>query len=978
MTRASRGDRWTAARVACYRRAVACPDDTAFAAYLDGTLATAAVATFDRHLDECPACRELFAAMGRVVRPEDPTARVPRLRPRGSACGRYWVLDVRGAGGMGVVYTAYDPELDRKVALKLVRPQPTRRGVDLRERLVREARALARISHPNVVPVYDVGEADGEVFIAMELVPGPTLARWQAAQARPWRTTLEMYLQAARGLARAHEAGVVHRDFKPSNAIVGPDGRVRVVDFGLALAAAAAAEAPAVGAPGSASSSLTATGALVGTPAYMAPEQWHGAAVDARSDQYSFCAALWEALTGARHDAHSSDVSSRDPSDRRHEAPPGSSQLQRAEPPRAVLPVRDAASPALRRSPRWLRQLLQRGLAEDPQARFPGMPALIDACERRLRRGRLGAALAGAGVAAALVAVIAGRLGPQLCDEDPTLLAGVWDDETAAALQDAFVASGQPFATTIAATAIAELDAYAERWRTEHRVACEATRLYGHQTEAALAQRTACLDDRREALRARLALLRGGDRDVVEAALAIVHDLPEPATCRDPAALASYAEADGDDVRAARAAVDHAATLVDAGRFTAAETAVADAAETARIRGWHALTAAAQRVRGEARRRGGDAAAAEDPYYAALWAAEAARDDRAAARVWLELTWLLADDLSRPAEATRAVAHARAALARVGDDPLLAAEVEVCAAIAERASGDFKTASETLERAVASLESHTSAADPRLLAALRLYGRSLFDLGEFTAAIAVYRRALALAEQSLGADHPAVADLANNLGTALIDLGQPDAAEPELRRALAIADRVYGPLHLSTTAPRTNLANLAHARHDLDGAEQQYREILQIYARQPMPHPDAAKVAYNYGFLLINRDRFAEALAQFEAALDLQRRTLGEDHPDAGAYLTGIGVSLAGLGRHDEAVAPLERAVATFERRERDARFLASARSELGKALWTSGRDRPRAVALARQALAAFRASPESERLAREVEVWLAEHPLPH
>ena len=968
---------------------VACPDDAKFAAYLDGTLASAAAAAFEHHLDDCTACRELFAAMGRVVRPDD-EPRAPRLRPRGSACGRYWVLDVRGAGGMGVVYTAYDPELDRKVALKLVRPQSSRRGVDLRARLVREARALARISHPNVVPVYDVGEQGGEVFIAMELVAGPTLARWQTTAERPWRAILEMYLQAARGLARAHEAGVVHRDFKPTNAIVGADGRVRVVDFGLALAGAAE---PTPASPVSASSSLTATGALVGTPAYMAPEQWHGAVVDARSDQYSFCAALWEALTGARYDVHDSDASPRDesPSPQRPDAPRPRARADSPQPAddprrasdessvsraRAVSPLRPPPAAAPRRTcPRWLRAVLLRGLAEAPHERFPDMPALLAACERRLRRGRLGAALAGAGVAATLVAGISGHLGaaPQLCADDPTLLAGVWDASSAAAVQAGFLASGLPYAATSAATTVADLDAWAVRWQSEHRAACEATRVYGHQTEADLSLRTACLDDLRDALRTRLALLRGGDPDVVEAALEIVHDLPEPSTCRDPGQHGLEDAA----VRRARAAVDRAAALVDAGRFTAAEAELADAAETARVRGWHSVTAVAMRVRGEARRRSGDAAAAEDPYYTALWAAEAARDDRAAAQVWLELTWLLADDLSRPLEATRAVGHARAALARVGDDPRLAAEVEVGAAIAERSAGDFKGASTRLQAAVAALTAHTSPADPRLLAAMRLYGRSLFDLGDLAGAVAEYRRALALAERHLGAEHPAVADLANNLGTALIDLGQPDVAEPELRRALAIEDRVYGPDHLSTAATRANLANLAQARRDFAGAEQQYRDALKIYARQPQPHPDAAKVAYNYGFLLINLERFEESLAQFEAALDLQRRTLGADHPDAGAYLTGIGVSLAGLGRHAEAVSPLEQAIAVFERRPRDARYLASARAELARALWSSDeRERPHAVALAQQAAAAFRASPESERLAREVETWLAEHPL--
>ncbi|MCY1072102.1 tetratricopeptide repeat protein [Nannocystis sp. RBIL2] len=933
-----------------------CPDDSTFAAYLEGALTGAAAAGFEAHLDGCDACREALAALARVIAPaaaDAPESPAPRLRARGSTCGRYLVLDVRGAGGMGVVHTAYDPELDRKVALKLVRPQAFGGAAHLRERLAREARVLARISHPNVVPIYDVGEADGEVFIAMELVPGPTLARWQTEQPRPWRAIVDMYLQAARGLAHAHAAGVVHRDFKPGNALVGPDGRVRVVDFGLAVAG----EASPVEAPErAASASLTATGALVGTPAYMAPEQWRGAPVDARSDQYSFCAALWEALAGAPYRL------------------PDTTWRGAPAPEPAPAPTGGRAFP------RWLRQVLLRGLADEPAARFPAMSALIDACERGLHRRR-GTLLAAGGVALAVALALLWTRGepppPQLCRDDPSLLAGVWDGEAARALRQGFHASNLPFATTVAATTVAALDAWAARWHGERRAACEATRVYGHQTEAELARRTACLDDRRAALRERVRLLQTGERDVVEAAVAIAHDLPEPAACRDPAALAQAGDGDDDDARRGRAEVDRAAALVQAGRFAAAQTAAESAGATARVRGWHGLAAAAQRVVGEARQGLADAARAEEAWYQSLWAAEAARDDRAATRAWLGLAALLADDLARPDEARRAVAHARAAFARVGDDALLGAELELAAALAERSSGDFQGANARLREAVAALTQHAEPADPRLLTALRQYGRSFFDLGEHEAAVAEYRRALALAEQHLGADHPAVADLANNLGTSLLDLRDVAGAEAALRRALAIDLRVHGPLHLSTAAAFGNLANFEMVRGDFARAEQAYRATLQIYTRQAKPHPDAAKVAYNFSSLLINSQRPAEALTQLQWALQLQRATLGEDHPDTGAYLTGVGIAFTELKRPAEAVAPLEQAVALFERRPRDARYLAAARNELARALWDGGGDKARARSLAEQAAATFRESSGSERMLAEVETWLAAHSLP-
>jgi predicted Ser/Thr protein kinase len=215
--------------------------------------------------------------------------------------GRYEVLRRIGRGGMGTVYVAHDPELDRKIALKVLRAD-RRSG---RERMLQEARALARLAHPNVVAVHEVGLHDERVFVAMELVEGKTLRTW--LESRPSRTAMyDVFLQAARGLSAAHRAGLVHRDFKPDNVLIGDDGRVRVVDFGVAKATdSLEPEARAAGEGASASSSgsmpeLTATGQLLGTPAYMAPEQFLGASVDARTDVFAFSVVLYEALTGRR------------------------------------------------------------------------------------------------------------------------------------------------------------------------------------------------------------------------------------------------------------------------------------------------------------------------------------------------------------------------------------------------------------------------------------------------------------------------------------------------------------------------------------------------------------------------------------------------------------------------------------------------------------------------------------------------------
>jgi hypothetical protein len=305
----------------------------------------------------------------------------------GSRVGRYLVDRPIGRGGMGIVYRARDPALNRAVAVKLLMA----RGISpaererLRARLLQEAQAMARLSHPEVMPVYDVGAFGEQLFVAMECVDGETLRQWRAAAHRSLAEVLGVYERAGSGLAAAHEAGLVHRDFKPDNVLVGRDGRVRVTDFGLARVPHAA---PAVVQPGAdgadtAQLALTRTGTLLGTPAYMAPEQLRGGVADARSDVFSFCVALYEALYGER------------PFEGNNLA-----ALRTAIEGGAV-----RSPPIITPVPRWLRTVLLRGLKATPDERFPSMRALLNALRnaRASARHRLArAASAGAIAIAAL------------------------------------------------------------------------------------------------------------------------------------------------------------------------------------------------------------------------------------------------------------------------------------------------------------------------------------------------------------------------------------------------------------------------------------------------------------------------------------------------------------------------------------------------------------------------------------------------
>ena len=281
----------------------------------------------------------------------------PNALPRN--IGRFVILRQLGQGGMGVVYAAYDEELDRKLAVKLLH-QTELQSADRRTRILREAQAMARLSHPNTVQVYEVGEVLGQVFIAMEFIEGTTLGSWQNQSGRTWEEVLRMYVAAGQGLVAAHAVGLVHRDFKPDNVLVGSDQRPRVADFGLARAAGTLeppARSTAAEPVGLLSSPLTMTGSVIGTPAYMSPEQYSGEQADSRSDQFSFCAALYEALYKKLPFAGTTF-----------------SELSSSVLGGKLRPV-DPASPI----PRIVEQTLRRGLATRPEQRFPSMTELLEA-----------------------------------------------------------------------------------------------------------------------------------------------------------------------------------------------------------------------------------------------------------------------------------------------------------------------------------------------------------------------------------------------------------------------------------------------------------------------------------------------------------------------------------------------------------------------------------------------------------------------
>jgi serine/threonine protein kinase len=488
---------------------VACLDENDFAAYFDLRMAPAETARLFQHVDECAACAGLFSAAAAArARPDDPSERTaPDAggRPAGASptLGRYRVERILGMGGMGVVYAAYDPELNRKVAIKLLQPDSQVTAGTLRSRLMREAQAMAQLSHPNVINVFEVGTFGEQVFVVMELIDGTTLGGWLRKEPRSWREIVRVFAAAGAGLAAAHRAGIVHRDFKPDNVLVGKDGRIFVTDFGLARRIEDGPDSTPASVPVSPlDATLTRSGLLVGTPAYMAPEQMRAEATDERTDVFSFCVALYEALHGVR------PYTGKNLDELR-------AAIETHRPKRG------------RRIPRFLDRALLIGMAPLPAERHRSMEALLEVLADDRRPGRLWSA------ALVLCAGVVSYLfwhPPAPC---PSPLEKVWDAPHRAALQAAF--AGKPWLVQSLRAVNTILDERARSWAAMQVDACQATRVRGEQSAELLDRRIQCLDDRRRETAALIEVLSAGAPEALERSLSAVASLEPIDRCRNPA-----------------------------------------------------------------------------------------------------------------------------------------------------------------------------------------------------------------------------------------------------------------------------------------------------------------------------------------------------------------------------------------------------------------------------------------------------------
>ncbi len=913
---------------------------------------------------------------------------------------------------MGVVYAAYDPELNRKVAIKVLDPPAQQPSIDDR-RLLSEGQALAKLSDPNVVPVYDVGTVDDRVWIAMEFVQGSTLRVWLNATHR-WSEVFAVMLDAGRGLARAHAAGLVHRDFKPENVMIGDDGRVRVMDFGLARSveierADEHADAREPGTP----RGSRATTALAGTPAYMAPECLRGQPADARSDQFAYCVTFQEALS------------------RQH------------------------------RVPKWLSVVVRRGAAPVASDRWPTMVSLLRELERGQSRVRRRARVLWAGAALLVVgtsmgaAELAQRQREWGCQERGRAVAEFWNEDTRQRLVEGLRATDVPHAEATAHAVVEVFDARAEQWRHAAVEACLDHDVRERWDEDQLERSLWCLEDRRFELEALARVFTVADRDTTNRALKAASRLSDVGRCRDPAVLDRLPAVPAerrDTIRALRERLAGLAGRYAAGSYEAGVPLSREAVADAVALGWPPLVAAARVVEASFLRV---SAAYDDAWTEAMTAYfEAVRmaDWNTAADA---ASVLVAVSVERH-DQDNGIAwgrHARVALERAGDaaGPRAGAlfnnlgvlhehagEYDEARAAHERARqiatdlfgedhpevtiallnlatidyemADYARARSTLERIVEIQERNLGPEHPDVAPALANLATVLDKTGHAVEGRALARRALAIEERSLGADHPRVATSLNNLAIGYKRDGYHAEARELHERALAIREKRFGPDHPTVATSLSNLAVVYQDMHDHKTAAELHQRALAIRERALGPrHRDVADSLNDLGVLLVQAGDRERGRTLIERGLAARESALGPDHPDVAISLTNlaalekdptrfVAISRRVLAIRETALGPdhpevaraltnlaleldlgelhtvelLERAVAIFERHPGVQPREAAARFGLARALAASGADATRVRELAEAALRAHRTDGNAKQAAR-VERWLSE-----
>jgi tRNA A-37 threonylcarbamoyl transferase component Bud32/tetratricopeptide (TPR) repeat protein len=838
-----------------------CPAADILSAFAAGELSTDEVAALELHLADCAECLATVAYLGRDV------PLIAALSP-GALVDRYQILSFVGRGSFGLVYAAFDPKLDRRVALKLLHGD----GGTGEDRFLGEVRAMAKVSDPGVVAIYDAGQFENRSYIAMEFIDGATLRAWLADKPRDLDAITSAFIQAGRGLAAAHAAGVIHRDFKPDNVLVRGNGTVAVSDFGLAERAGR---------------SSSEDEWLVGTPAYMAPEALRREAVDVRADVYSFCVSLYEASFGT------------------HPFPAGSIAELLAAIERGPRIPRDS------RLPRHVREVVLAGLASTPSDRPQSMGLLLRALQhdpRSKRRWIAGAAIAVAATTALVVRSTQTSDPASSCSvRAHDQINAIWGPSRRAAVRGALESSKSPIGRDAGARVEIVLDRYAASLQTAWIGACEARE--SKSSPADLTQRRInCLERRREHLAALAETLAHPDERTVLNASTATYALPAVETCGGERWLPGQSPHQADSrFSEAHAALANAQVLADLGHTAEGLAALVSPLELARETGDRALEAEARLVEGDLR-RAVEPRAAEAPLHAAAIAASAAGrlDLEAAAKILLVQT--LAHSQLRLDEVALAAKYAEAVVDRLGD-PIMTADYRYSRALAEWSiGGSGRSLPFDIGTLIAQLSVHGED-HPKTAEAQNNLAVSLFELERLDLSIALERRALETRERLQGREHPETLNAQGNLAYAFAERGEIAEAVRLQESVAAGRERLFGADYFLLSETWLRLSRLYQWELGRpDDAVRAARQALAIDAKEfGEDASESIASAANLARILAAHSEHVEADRISARALAVADKNLPPDHLLARTALLARGYALERGGRCNDAVPLLER-----------------------------------------------------------------------
>ena len=892
-----------------------------------------------------------------------------------AAIGPFTVLRKLGEGAMGVVYAGLDPDLGRKVALKLVRRQLLDRPA-VRARMMREAQAMARLSSPYVVQVYQVGEHAGGIYMAMEYVEGQTLGAWLQSARHPWQVVLRTVCDAGRGLAAAHVAGLVHRDFKPENVLVDGLGRARVLDFGLVQTEGAADEVAATSngiddasvhatlqGPDNLDRSnlhwsvrLTQAGKVIGTPAYMSPEQHFGEVAGAHSDQFSFSVTLYEALYGARPFTGDSWSSIK------------------AQVERGVIPPPPADSPV----PARLFKILQRGLATAPERRWPSLDAMLDALARDPRRTWMRAAAVAGMVAAASAGSYAAAVSStpieQRCRAGEAALMGAWGPDRKVAVQQAFAATRAPFADDAWRRVESRLGAYADAWTSEHTAACEAHAV-GAQTAHLMDLRVACLARRRAHLAALVDVLSAADRSVVENAVQAAAALPSVQLCGDMERLLAEVPPPEDvqtaaKVEALRERLARVAALESTGNYGPGQALAAAVRAEAGALNYPPLAAEAALIEGSLHMAAGQPREAEVALVQALRLGLAHDLPAIAAEAAAKRIFVVSEGLGLPEQALPAQPYAEALVERMKDDGRLAALLQNNLGTAFVRLGEPQTSRVHFRAAIDLLSQRKGPPDPLIAAVHHNLANVDLEHHDLAAARRNSTRALELFTSLLGERHPLVAHPLAGLGDVDLEQGALDPAARSYSEALALMEAVHGTEHPYLVHPLTGLGRVYVRLGQPHEARRSFARAVAIAEQTGLTHPLVAEALTGLAELTVAAGEPGPARRLFERAVEMHRAAAGRDTAKQGPPALRAGELAEAQGDVAGALAWYERVLALPRAAEPQDPIHVAATLTLAQLLARKGGAQDRVCALLTAAQAAMPAT--DERRTATAAAWTA------